>query len=277
MDKRFAGCLEKLRQDSLLSTSCEAVIVVGSAARGWANEASDYDIWLVSLDQRQGRTGTELHVPLDPPSVPTEITYSAGRRWELKYWLDAQVDQMFRKVAWDRYSHALIAGQLLTDTEEIFLDHLVTAVPLLGEDWLKRRQRELEESAFRAFVVTRSLAWADDSIEDAVGQLAAGDLESSVLSTIKAFDHTIDALLESAGEYGYYAPKWRARRFRAANPDAISMADYWAIETMRDLDISAPGKWVESVITLCRNLAMGIEVPAHGVIPEGGFPGEYSR
>jgi hypothetical protein len=261
MAERFAGCLETLRSRSLVPASCQSAFVAGSAARGWANNASDYDIWFVSSQPWEGRTGTELRVPLDPPSVPTETTYSGGRRWELKYWLDAQVGQMLAKVSWDQYERGLVAGELLGETEEVFLDHLVTAVPLSGADWLRRRCRELNASAFRAFVVTRSLAWSDDGIEDAIGQLAQGDLESAVLSARKAFGHTIDALLESHGEYGYYAPKWRARRFRQVNPGIISFADYWDIETMRDLDPSAPGKWVEKVIAVCRNMTMDIEVP----------------
>lgn len=264
-DEQFSGCLNELRRERLLPQSCQAVIVVGSAVRGWANKGSDYDIYLVSRDPWFGQSGTELRLPLDPPTVPTAVTHTGGRRWELKYWLDAQVDQMLEKVSWAQYARGLVAGQLLNDVEEVFLERLVTAVPLMGQEWLARRSRELSDSAFRAFVVTRSLAWSDDSIEDAIGQLSDGDEHSAVLSARKAFGHTIDALLESVGEYGYYTPKWRARRVREAKQDVITFADYWNIETMYRLDPSAPRSWVEKVIEVCRGITMYIEVPG----PEG--------
>jgi hypothetical protein len=110
-------------------------------------------------------------------------------------------------------------------------------------------------------MVTRTLARADSFLEDAIGQLGAGDVESAVISAKMAFSHCVDALLESAGEYGFYTPKWRARRMRAVAPGAISFEDYWAIETMRGYDPADPGAWVSSVVRTCQRLSMKIEVP----------------
>lgn len=261
MAKRFDGVLDTLRADGLIPASCQAVLLVGSAARGWVNASSDYDIYLVSTEPWYGKSGSELQLPLDPPTVPTVVRHAGGRRWELKYWLETQVDQMLAKVSWDQYSRGLVAGQLLTDVEEVFLERLVTCVALADAGWLDKRRSELESCAFKAFVITRSLAWADDSIEDATGQLEAEDMESAVLSARKAFGHTIDALLESKGQYGYYTPKWRARRMREAAPDEIKFSRYWDFETMRFLDAKAPREWVRSVVETCRDLIMSIEIP----------------
>lgn len=262
MSGQFSECVPTLQSNGLIPKTCQAILLVGSAARGWANEDSDYDIYLVSTEQWHGESGSELKLPLDPVAVPVHATHVAGRRWELKYWLDTQVDQMLAKVAWEQYSRGLVAGQLLTDVEEVFLERLVGCVTLAGADWTDKRRRELTESAFSAFVVTRSLAWTDDSIEDAAGQLKSGDTKSAVLSARKAFGHTVDALLESNGEYGYYTPKWRARRMMAVEPAELKFADYWKFETMRGLDPDNPRQWVEEVITVCRRLAAVIEVPA---------------
>ncbi len=262
MNDRFAGCLGELERQALLPDSYVAAMLVGSASRGWDNGQSDYDIYLVSPQPWQdSEQGMGLRVPLAPPLVPIAVLHVDGRRWEVKYWLDSQVDQMLAKVSWKRFENGRVADQFLVDTEEVFLERVITCVPLAGVDWVQRRRDELSRSAFGAFVVTRSLAKADDSIEDAAGQLAAGDAESAVISARKAFGHMVDALLESVGEYGYWTPKWRVRRLRAAAPAALPFAQYWAIETMRDFDPRCPATWAEQVLRACRELSMKIVVP----------------
>jgi len=261
VNDKFAGCTAELERRSLLPQPTLAAFLVGSVTRGWANPLSDYDINLVCTRQPVGAGGKALLVHLDPPTVQAEVLRVADRRWEVKYWLDDQVDQLLAKVSWPAFEQSGVAGQLLTDTEEVFLERLVTCVPLAGEEWVGRRRDELDASAFRAYVVTRSLAQSDNSVEDAIGQLEMADLESAVLSARKAFGNAVDALLESAGEYGFYLPKWRARRFRAVSPAALSFEDYWAVETMRDLDPQAPAKWVEMVLGVCADIVLAIEIP----------------
>lgn len=261
MDERFAGCLAELESRSLVPQPCLSAFVVGSVTRGWGNPASDYDIYLMCEKPWQGERGMELTVGLEPAEVPVAIFQVNGRRWEVKYWLDTQVDQMLAKVSWESFEESMLAGQALADAEEVFLERLVTCIPLTGEDWVRARQADVAASAFGAYAVTRTLAKADDAVEDAAGQLAGGDLESAVISAKKAFDHSVDALLESLGEYGYYTPKWRARRFRAVAPEAMTFEEYWAVETMRDYDQADPGAWVSGVIRSCKRLSMIIEVP----------------
>jgi hypothetical protein len=261
MEDRFAGCLAELEHRALLPQPCLSAFIVGSVTRGWDNGASDYDINLICEQPWPAQEGMEGLVGLDPPVVPVVILHVDGRRWEVKYWLDTQVSQMLAKVSWAAFEGTRLAGQTLTDTEEVFLERLSTCVPLAGEDWVAKRRAEIADSAFGAVVVTRTLARADSFIEDAIGQLAARDLESAVISAKMAFSHLVDALLESVGEYGFYTPKWRARRMRAAAPGAITFEDYWAIETMRGYDSADPGAWVSSVIRTCKVLSMKIEVP----------------
>lgn len=261
MDDRFAGCLAELEQRALLPQPCLSAFIVGSVTRGWDNGSSDYDINLVCEQPWPAEEGMVGLLKLDPPILPVAILHVDGRRWELKYWLDTQVDQVLAKVSWDAFEGTRLAGQALTDTEEVFLERLATCVPLAGADWVAKRRAQVADSAFGAFMVTRTLARADSFLEDAIGQLGAGDVESAVISAKMAFSHCVDALLESAGEYGFYTPKWRARRMRAVAPGAISFEDYWAIETMRGYDPADPGAWVSSVVRTCQRLSMKIEVP----------------
>ncbi|MEU3824009.1 hypothetical protein AB0F36_01645 [Streptomyces sp. NPDC029080] len=254
------GCLEGLESLGLLPADHLAVMCVGSVARGWANDSSDYDFNVVTAGPWHGPAVRTIPVALRPGTVPAAVEYVDGRRWEIKYWLDAQVDQMLAKVSWERFGEHTVAADVLTGTEELFLERLATCLTLSGTSWVRVRRLGLDATAFRAFVTTRSLAEADASIEDALGQLAADDTDSAVLSARKAFGHVVDALLESHGAFGSRIPKWRARRFHEVRPAALSYEDYWAVETMRDLPQERPGDWVTRVVQLCRDLSIDVEI-----------------
>ncbi|WP_159053170.1 hypothetical protein [Streptomyces regalis] len=253
-------CLEGLESRRLLPADHLAVLCVGSVARGWANDSSDYDFNIVAHGPWHGPSVRTIPVPLRPASVPAVVEYVDGRRWEIKYWVDVQVDQMLAKVAWDRFEEGASTARALTDAEELFLERLATCLTLSGTSWVRSRRQELGETAFRAFVTARSLAEADSSIEDALGQLAADDVDSAVLSARKAFGHVVDALLESHGAYGSPIPKWRARRLREVRPSQLPYQEYWAVETMRDFDPRAPDAWVTRTVQRCRDLSIEVEI-----------------
>lgn len=254
-----AQMLERLNADGLLPQDAIAAFCVGSVARRWANAGSDYDICIITPGPL-GQTGlATLAVPLDPAVVPVSVGFAAGRRWEVKYWTDGQVDQMLSKVAEERFDSGEVMSAL-TDMEEAFLERILTCVPISGEEWIRRRREHVRASAYREFVLTRTLGDADGAVEDAIGQLSSGDPHSAVISAHKAFACTVNAILESAECYGSGTPKWRSRRMRDAVPPALPYEQYWAMETMADLDPAAPEKWIMQVVSWCKEMAMEIEV-----------------
>lgn len=260
MSTGLTGCLEEMDRRGLIPADCLAVCCVGSVARGWSNETSDYDFNVVSSTPWTGESARTIPVPLEPGVVPAVVLHVDGRRWEIKYWLDGQVQQMIDKVSWEQFEAGNSTAKALIDNEELFLERMSTCLTLSGAAWTEGCRRRVEESAFRAFVTTRSLAEADSSIEDAVGQLAARDFNSAVLSARKALGHTVDALLESEGNFGSRTPKWRARRFHEVRPKALSFEEYWALETMRSFDPENSQVWTNLVIQRCRDLTMEVEI-----------------
>ncbi|MBQ1050204.1 nucleotidyltransferase domain-containing protein [Micromonospora sp. C51] len=252
--------LDPLRKRNLLPDEVLAAFVVGSAARGWHNARSDYDIYIVTTSQRDPGKGDHIPIPLDPPFLMSEIFYAQNKRWEIKYWLDSQVDQMLDKVSWEAYERGTSAGGVLTLAEELMFSRLSNCLPLIGEEWVHERRRQLAKSAFRSFLLVRSLGAVDDAVEDALGQMEAGHLECAAISARNAFGHAIDALLESEGEFGSHQPKWRPNRFKAAAPAAVSFETYWALETMQTYDPVDPRPWIKSILTFCQDIAMGVEV-----------------
>jgi predicted nucleotidyltransferase len=251
--------LATLEARNLLPEDALAAYVVGSTARGWDNARSDFDIYVVISADELPSTPNSIPLPLDPPFVRSEVFFESGKRWEVTYWLDSQIDQMLSKVSWEVYEAGIIAQNALVKKEEEALARLGNCLPLVGKEWLDQARTKLKESAFRSFAVVRSLVMADDAVEDALGQMEAGDLCSATMSARIAFGHSIDALLDGEGEYGSPMPKWRPNRFKAASPPALSFEDYWEIETMQEFDPADPRPWITKVLTICQDIAMRVE------------------
>lgn len=249
--------LSPLRERDLIPDDVLAALVVGSAARGWHNLRSDFDICVVTRDARV--PGCAIPVPLVPAHVRTVSFYAFDRQWDVTYWLDSQVDQVFDKVSWDAFDGGEVTQDVLSVREELLLGRLSSGLTLVGEDWHEHRRANLAESAFRSFVVVRSLCATGDAVEDALGQLEAGDLQSATVSARTAFGHVVDAILESSGEYGSHLPKWRPNRMKAVRPPILDFADYWRIETMQGYDPDEPRGWITSLLTLVQDLAMRVE------------------
>jgi hypothetical protein len=237
----------------------QAAVLVGSYARGWANEGSDVDLVVVAATRPTDGVDV-LPVPLDPPDITFAAGYAGSVGWEVKYWLVEQVEQLLDKVRWEDFEANRAAAQSIIEQEELFLERLVTAVPLAGGDWLGKTRARLAESAFRTLVASRSLGFADKAVVDALGQAEAGDLTSAALSARNAYGHAVDALLESHDVYGSLTVKWRARRVQEAARPELPFADYWAVETMAGCDRDDPRAWVTDTIRRTRRLMLATEV-----------------
>jgi hypothetical protein len=237
-----------------------AVFVVGSAARCWDNERSDFDIYVVTACERDTETSSIMRMPLNPPRVHNEIFYDRNRRWEVTYWLVSQIEQMLAKVSWDEYERAVFADDFLSYREELALGRLENCRPLLGDDWILKYRERLRATAFRSLVVARSLSAVDNAIEDALGQMESGHMESATISARWALGYAIDALVEAHGEYGSQIPKWRPNRLRAVSAAALPFEKYWELETMRDYDAQDPGRWIREVLTICGDISSQIEL-----------------
>jgi hypothetical protein len=251
--------LAPLRQRELIPPDSLAAFVVGSSARGWQNARSDFDIYVVTKNEWDSDTSASISMPLNPPRARSETFFQDSRRWEVTYWVDSQFDQMLAKVSWDEYGRNTAPTEVLTPREELVLSRLGNCLPVLGTAWIADCRKRLDASAFRSFVVVRSLGQADDAVEDALGQMESGHLEAATLSARRALGHAIDALLEGQGEYGSHMPKWRANRFKAVAPETLSFEEYWALETMQGYDPADPRPWIKDVLTICQDISMRVE------------------
>ncbi|MFI0796864.1 PqqD family protein [Micromonospora rubida] len=248
-----------LADNGLIPEPCSAVLLAGSVARGWQHARSDADLYVTSEDPWTGTSDGFNPVALVPDRVPTATCYAGDLRLEVRYWTEDQVNQMFDKVTWARFKETDNTGELLSEYEITFLGRLIDPIVLHGADWLGRRREELDASAYRSMLTLRALNDADSLVEDTLGLLESGDVPAAVLASQAALASAADALSYRDRQYGT-EEKWRARRVAAIDVAALPFDRYWALVTMRDFDPSEPERWVESVLELCRTVAMEVEV-----------------
>lgn len=253
----YGLCLDELRRRNLLPEGYLAVYAGGSLVQGWGNATSDLDIFVVTPTRWDSESAQLDTVALDPNTIPVEGIYVGDRRWDIEYWLESQVDELFGKVGADQLEGSQPAGRRLSHAEIGFLQKLSHSVLIDREEWWEARRRRLAESPLCTVMALRALHEMDIYTEDAVGQLAAGDVESAVLSAKNSWLWAVHALLSSHGQFGESA-KWFARRFRAANPPELSFDEYWAAETMRSFDPEAPERWVEEILRLCQRISTAL-------------------
>jgi len=248
-----------LKTKNLIPASCLAIFVGGSLARGWQHARSDADLYVVSTEPWTGEADGFNAVALDPATVPTNSSYLDGRRIEVRYWTDDQIDQLLGKVTWERFRETDSIGDRINKAESYLLARLSTALVVSGVDWIDRRREQLADSAFRPMLTMRALAVADSYVEDALGMLESGDQHAAILAAHGALVAAADALAANQGELGV-EDKWRARRMAAISSPVLPFDRYWELTTMRSYDPEQPKRWVEDVLELCRTVALEVEI-----------------
>jgi hypothetical protein len=255
----YADHLQGLAERGLLPADPVSIFAAGSLVRGFGNNQSDLDIYVVCANQWNGKTDHSSTVTLEPRSIPVHAVGVNGRRLDIEYWTDGQIDQLIEKVSWYQFDNRADVADLLSPPEIDLLGRLDHALALVGEDWVERRREQVRSSATRAVFVSRYTNRADLFMEDAIGQLASGDEHSAVLSARSAFGYAIDALLVYHGASGS-SRKWRAWLMRSMENPVIKFDEYWRIESMEGLTPGNMSAWVDEVIQACRRICSEVIV-----------------
>lgn len=255
----YHQCLDELRRHDRVPSSYLTVYASGSIVRGRGNPSSDLDFFVISTEPWSSETAHREPVTLRPDRVLVEGMYVGDVRWDVEYWLEAQVEELFGKVSPDQLASGQPAGRYMTEKEIDFLRMLSHSTPVAGDDWWRACRQRLAESSVRSVLALRALHTLDVYTEDAVGQLAAGDVRSAVLSAKLAWRFAVDALLCSHGEFGE-SPKWYARTVGELQAPELGSDEFWAVETMASFDPAAPERWVEEVLGLCQRISTEVSL-----------------
>lgn len=213
----------------------EVVAVVGSTARGWRHARSDTDLIVVTPEHPGVRDRRTSSAPRDAVTG-----YEGPERLEVKYWTRDEVDALIASLSGSMQEDSAMHD--LGDEEVTLLERLRHAQPLLGEPVLSAWARRIAASEVGAVVAHRFLDHAAHVFEDFRGCLESGDLDTAVLTGRRAYEYAVDALNASRDEYGLES-KWRARRVRILNDEALPFNRFWVMQTMQGFDPAQPDAW----------------------------------
>jgi predicted nucleotidyltransferase len=252
------ACRAALTANEALPDSWLAIYLAGSLVRGWGNPKSDLDVYVITAEPWQGgRVAAEVSVTAGV--VPVNAFYVGDRRWDVEFWADRQVDQLLEYAAWDKFESGASKGSILSATEIAFANRLSRCQVIDGADWVSHRAEQFAASAMKSIIVAEILDSVDGLAEDAVGMAEAGDYVSATIAARYAFEAAVDALLASLGDYERQI-KWRGRRLLEMRPAELPFDKYWQIETMRDFDLTAPEKWIHSVLQSSQEVAQAVSL-----------------
>ncbi len=237
-----------------------AAFIAGSLVQGYGNARSDIDLYLLCDTQPTDVDAHPQAVALAEGVIQVgALETGVGPRYDVEYWTTSQVAQCLDKVAANAFAAGTATGSDLSGFEIDLLSRLAHAVPVAGDPGLvDATVTALRSSAFFSVMAARAATHYDIRSEDVRGQLEAADLHSAVLSTRIAFGAAVETVLAAYGDCGD-SEKWRARRLMASPQRLVSMDEYWAVETMRGLDVANPVPWILDVIALAQRLVGGVD------------------
>ena len=225
-------------------TTC--VYLSGSVLAGWGHRFSDLDVFVVG----RSRAEVDALFTIDH-DVSLQLRRVDGVRWDIEYWREDELDALIARFEGDPGSYDA------ADVDTLYRLDLGHA--LHGDAWLAERRSRLRASRFARTLSRRAVNKADNLLEDALGMLDSGDVESAVLAARLAFGKVTDALLNQHGDW-CPSEKWRARRLVATQPPALDFEDWWRVETMLDFDPGDPAAWVRDTVARCRDLILEVDV-----------------
>lgn len=249
--------VDAMSEAGMLPADMLAVFVGGSMARGWNNAWSDIDAYVVSATPWSSPSALMVEVPLDPPHIPMELLDLDGVLVDVEYWTPGQYEMVLARVdAWREGEPAALPK--MAKEEYLLLERVGHPLVCAGQEWVARAQAGLAASTYRRQSVNLFFDYVDQRVEDALGQLAAGDVHSAVLSTQLAYGFAVDGTLAAHGEVGFN-PKWRARRMAEVDPPELPFDAFWRVQVMADYDSADPAAWILATCRQCRRITTDVD------------------
>lgn len=247
-----------LTEAGLVPHAAASVLLVGSRARGWQHDRSDFDVVVVTPQPWAGKTDSRQKVALTEDSIALAVTSVDGVLCEVKYWTEAQILEMLEKVAWSAWD-AGSTGDSLSTNESILVERLPHALALSGQAWLDGIAAQVRASAAHSCFALACLIRADDSLDDASGLWQSGDVPGALLAAQRAFVHVTDALTASRGSPGTDS-KWRLRRVEAIDSSALGADEFWRLITMQGFDPGQPEAYLDLLTYRCSQIMLDVRL-----------------
>lgn len=251
-----------------MPSSAQVVLVTGSLVEGLGNARSDVDL-ITFADETIG----DASVDVATGSV-VDIAHLSGVRVDHEVWTISHIEDLIER--FERYDARLDKMYMAFTRHEIELIHCVlVARAIEGADlhaeWVKRF------NAMRFADAMRHMAHdaCEGYVDDAVGALASGDLDTATVMTRAATESVVDAYLASRGSTSPKLFKWRQRMVRAAGVPEWSDL-YWSAQAVVRPDAADPASVAADLTARLRDIrARAVEIELS--LPYGSLSGSARR
>jgi hypothetical protein len=200
------------------------IFLSGSVIEGYGNTESDIDVYIIyaeSLPEARSDLATETNT--------ITLEYINDRRVDIESWTKQQVLAVAQRMGacpsgLDYWADCLKLG--LADFE--FAHNLRIGVPILHPEHFAALHQAFDYGHLSRILTTYYVYCYGASLEDASGAIASKQYGTALLTSRKALQYAVDALLASHGETNT-KDKWRFFKLEKLADPAL-LERYWAQE-----------------------------------------------
>jgi hypothetical protein len=232
------------------SADASALFLSGSVIAGWGHANSDIDVYACFSDADALTKALEgVDIQREPDSgAPVVAFYAGDRRWDVEYVLETSVAELIARVT----AVVDFSGVRLSYGDIDLLHRIRIGRPVGGGTKLAEWQAAITASSLTDILTSRYLGMSDGMVDDALGLLEVGDIETAAYCARMAFESLADALLAADGR-SCPSAKWRIRQLQEAAAGPLTAREYLEVVEMRGYDGRA---WVENTIDRIRELTL---------------------
>jgi hypothetical protein len=233
----------------------------GSIVDGWGHARSDLDLYIISDDPislGEAFTTYEQRVSTSDPTIHVVLAEIGAYRLDLELWKVSQLDELI-----GRFRSGVPLQELPhpARNEQDLIARMVKGKSIHGEEWLNQVKQQLDSSSYGLWLAENRKLDAEGSIEDALGMMETGDFKSAVLSTRRALEWVLQALLALHGDYAVDT-KWLVRRLARLEPPELSGEQAWRLLAM-DGCYDEPESWLHEALAVIGRIHLAVEGRAH--------------
>jgi hypothetical protein len=232
------------------SADASAIFLSGSVIAGWGHANSDLDVYACFTDAEAREKALEgVDIQREPDSsAPVFAFYVGDRRWDVEYVLETEVAELITRVT----GVVDLSGVKLSYGDIDLLYRIRVGRPVGDGTRLAEWQAAIAASSLTEILTARYLGMSDGMVDDALGLLEVGDVETAAYCARMAFENLTDALLAADGRI-CPTHKWRIRQLGEAPAGPLTVGEYLEVVQMRGYDGRT---WVENTVDRIRDLTL---------------------
>jgi hypothetical protein len=230
-EEAICAAADAIRGQMIVVGSGDCAWVSGSTFDGLGHGTSDLDVFVATPEIAASTPITRRHVGFGVHA------FIEGRtRFDVEYWELSFVRGLAQKLASMEVENPqvnLVGYFSRWETE--FIHRLFIGVPLIDPEAVDGLRSMFDRVRLGWYLYDTALHFYDNSYEDCVGMLEAGQLEGAAIQARSVAGYAIDALLAASGSTSGQE-KFRPQRLRRllrdrAAGDESLFTRFWAVET----------------------------------------------